>query len=298
MAFLVLASLAACAPQLRTVKFDGSGNQVIVPVKIDRRKLNFMIDTAVTPSVIDLAAAASLGLPVQLAEGQEAAGTGTQSAKYFPVQMPTVSIGGTGVRNVEAVAFDMSALAKRHGRPVHGILGDSFLTGRIVLVDYAESTVRILTAEKEVEGAIRGCAQVHDQILTFVPGDGAPLLKIRVGEMEIPVSLDTGSALSLELYEGALSSPAISSRIGSQRDRSVLGARGEASVKEAVFDGTVRLGPLEWKQPTVILSGPKGSPGTRLGNLGNGFLKGHRLILDYKNRRLVILGQCRPKSGS
>jgi len=275
-----------------TIPFDASAKQVAVEATVRGKPLTFIIDTAVTPSVIDHSVAKALGLSASDAPSGEASGTGGGSAAVFPAELRDVQLGALKVHQVDAVAFDMTPLSRKFGRPLHGILGESFLRSRILVIDYGRQRLTFFASASEAHRSVARCAVRHIQRLIFVPGDVAPRLSISIATSGVPVSLDTGSALGLELYDGALPASQEARLLADREETTVTGARGAAAVEEAVLRGTVRLGPFRWAHPKIVLSGKKGSAATRLGNLGNGFLQGKTLLLDYRGKTLGLYERC------
>ena len=286
-----ITSLEGTSAASVVIPFDHKANQVAVQIEIRGEPLTFIIDTAVTPSVIDRSTARVLGLSASDAPSGEASGTGSGSAAVFPAVLRDVRLGGTTIKHIEAVAFDMKPLSGKFGRPLHGILGESFLRGRTLVIDYAGHKVSMYDSSGQARRALARCSVRYSRPLTFVPEDVAPKLWLRIGRSRVPVSLDTGSSLGLELYDGALT-PHQRELLRSRKPRTVTGARGDAIVADAELEAAVRLGPFQWSHPTVVLSGPKGSPDTRLGNLGNAFLRDKKLLLDYRGMMLGIYDRC------
>lgn len=289
-------ALAGCAAT-RIASFTPSQNQVAVQARVGATSLTFLLDTAVTPSIIDLKAAHSVRARVDRTQASDASGTGSGKASVFPVEMPKLRLGTVRVANLEAFAADLSGLSAKFGQRLDGILGDSFLRGRMIGIDYVAGTVHAFHSRRGARMWTAQCSTRHMQAMELVPGDIAPLLRVDIGGVQIPVSLDTGSALQLELYGGALAHPQIASAIGVRSPRTVTGARGESLVSEAPLTTPVMLGQLRWDQVTVTLSGPKGSAETRLGNLGNQLLRGTRLLLNYKDMELGLFQNCARLSG-
>lgn len=284
--------VAGCAPATITIPFDSKANQIAVDASVRGERVTMILDTAVTPSVLDLGVARSLGLLADETASGEASGTGTDTAAVYPTELRDLRLGRLKVDRLEAVAFDMQPLSRKFGRPLHGILGDSFLKGRTVLIDYSKHRVTLFRTSADAERAVANCLVRYRQPLDFVPGDIAPKLVISIGRFRVPVSLDTGSALGLELYDGALPSSEAARLLSDRTSRTVTGARGEAAVSESTLGEAVELGPFRWDRPTIVLSGPKGSAETRLGNMGNRFLDQKTLLLDYQGMMLGLYEGC------
>jgi predicted aspartyl protease len=261
------------------VPFDFVENQVVAELKIGSRgPFACLLDTAVAPSVVDLALAREPGLPIRDDGHGEAAGHGSEAASFYPSELPAVRLGEFRIGDVEAVAADLSRLGSKLDRPLHAILGQSFFDGRVVQFDYANRRVRL--DPHGFEGGFR--ADLEDA------ADLTPVVTVQVNAVSAPVVLDTGSSLTLGVYLESVEGLGLGEALADATPRASLGARGHIDAREGVVDslvlGDVRLGPAS----AVFLPRPHGDPTRALGNLGNGFLQHTVLTLDYPRRELYI----------
>ena len=261
------------------VPFELVENQVVVGITIGGRgPFASLLDTAVAPSVIDLALARDLGLHVRDDVPGEAAGQGSERASFYPSELPDVRLGGLEVGDVEAVAADLSRLGSKLNRPLHAILGQSFFERRVVQLDYLNRRVRLDPQgfERGVRAGIEGAA------------DLTPVVTVQVNGASVPVVLDTGSSLTLGIYLESVESLGLAEVLAAAIPRAVMGARVHVDAFEGVVDslvlGGVRLSPAA----AVFLPRPHSDPTRALGNLGNGFLQHTVLTLDYPRRELYI----------
>ena len=152
--FTTLACVAADSGETDeglVVPFDLVRNQIVMKVMIgDQGPFNMLLDTAVVPSVVDLATAEAAGLPVDRDRSGEASGTGSGRVTIFAAEITGLEIEGRAFDPIQAVASDMSALGDRLGRPLHGVLGYSFLADRSVRIDYPARRVHIFDGEAPV----------------------------------------------------------------------------------------------------------------------------------------------------
>jgi len=261
------------------IRFRLIAGQVVVPIHVGGSgPFTSLLDVAVEPSVVDLALARELGLPIDETAPGEAAGQGAGSTTFYPSELADLRIGGHPVGSIEAVAVDLAFLGAKLGRPLHAILGQSFFDGRVVQFDYAQQLLN-LDPPNMAEGV-------------SVPIEGAadltPVISVNVNDREAPVVLDTGSSLTLGIYLDAVDGLGLASARDAATPRTVTGARGDVEAYEGVVDslalGDVRLELV----PTVFLPRAAGDPAHALGNLGNGFLRHTVLTLDYRRRWLNI----------
>ena len=261
------------------VRFSLIENQVVVSIRLGGRgPFTSLLDVAVAPSVVDLALARELGLPVDEAAAGEAAGHGAERSTFYPSELRDLQIGEQLVGSIEAVAADLASLGEKLGRPLHAILGQSFFEGRIVQFDYGQQLLKL--DPTFVEGGLS------------VPIEGAsdltPVVAVAVNGREVSVVLDTGSSLTLGIYLDAVDELGLAATRDAASPRTVTGARGKVEALEGVVD-SLALGDVRLERvPIVFLPRPASDPTRALGNLGNGFLRHTILTLDYPRRRLNI----------
>jgi predicted aspartyl protease len=271
--------------------FDLVENQVVARITIGGRgPFACLLDTAVAPSVVDLALARELGLSVRDDVRGEVAGQGSEGATFFPSELPEVRLGELEVGDVETVAVDLSRLGSKLHQPLHAILGQSFFEGRVVQLDYRNRRVRFNPHgfDHGVRADIEGAA------------DLTPVVTVQVNGASVPVVLDTGSSLTLGIYLESVEKLGLVEALAGATPRSSMGARGHIDAREGVVDslvlGDVQLSPAS----AVFLPRPHEDPTRALGNLGNGFLQHTVLTLDYPRRELYIAAAtggsrvCRP----
>ena len=262
---VAITGLSACsrAPQAPVeIAFDFARNQIVVPVQIQGREQACLLDTGTNPSGIDAKLAEELKLTITGPAGK-ADGVGTEDVTIEPTSFD-VSLGGAAASRVEAVAIDLSGLSKRMGRPIGCILGQSWLTTRVVQIDYPKKVVRVGGSTPS-----EGCESFPMKY--WVADDAMPLVEVRVLDGVYPVTLDTGSSETVKLF--LKDAPPAGFDL-SAVPKAVAGFRGEASVIPARVSLVV-FGPISLQDLKVSLGDRNQGepPGARMGNLGNGVLQ-------------------------
>lgn len=279
---LILSLLLAPAARGEVVvPFELVKNQILVEVRLgESGPYNMILDTGVVPSGISLTVARELGLLTSEEPAGYASGVGGDKVPIYAARIEGLAIGALEPEPVDAAALDNSGLAEKLGRPFHGILGDAFLSRHAVRIDYPARTLTFDPAPREPAPGSYAVA------LERVENDIIPLLReLRVDGVVVPVSLDTGSSLVLELYPEGAERAGIEAIEG--EGGTVTGARGDEQVK-AGRARTLELGPLVIEDQEVTLSTGRRSGAGRQGNLGNGFLKHFVLTVDYPAGMLLI----------
>ena len=261
------------------IDFSLIENQVVAEIRFGGKgPFTSLLDVAVAPSVVDLALARELGLPLDESAPGEAAGQGAGRATFYPSQLPDLQLGEHLLGSIEAVAADLAPLGAKLGRPLHAILGQSFFEGRVVQFDYQHQRLKLepTTVEEGFSVPIEGAS------------DRTPVVPVTVNGREVPVVLDTGSSLTLGIYLDAVDELGLAAARDAATPRTLTGARGRAEAYEGMV-ASLELGNIRLERvPTVFLPRPASDPTCALGNLGNGFLQHTILTLDYRRGRLNI----------
>jgi predicted aspartyl protease len=227
-------------------------------------------------------------LPVDSTNSGEATGVGRDRIRVYASEIRNLALAGVRFGNIEAVVVDLAKIGGRLGVPLHGILGYSFLKGRIVRIDYPVNTVHVLETRNSTTSTRDNSASTIRLPLEFVPNDIIPLIpKFNINDQTIPVSLDTGSSLTVELFPAAVERLALQKVRNRAKSGSVMGARGRAEIRTAKVASIGIPGLILYDQE-VAFSDRKETNSGRLGNLGNGYLKHFILTLDYRNKIILI----------
>jgi len=131
---VVLACACSKAPSGPVeVAFEFPRSQILLPVKIEGRETVCLLDTGTNPSGIDSKLAEELKLEIK-GPGEKAEGVGNENVLIRATSF-TVAVGGAAPAKIDAVTSDFSRLSARLGRPLGCILGQSWLTSRVVQID-------------------------------------------------------------------------------------------------------------------------------------------------------------------
>ncbi len=296
---LGLACLSACQaaplPEAEpavatTVPFEFVRNEIILDTAIgDSSPNRFMFDCGVDPSVIDLALAHRLGIPVDESQAEQAAGAGDgQGLIVMPSSIPDLVIGETGFEPVEALAADLSPFSEVLGFPLAGILGYSFLDGRVVRIDYPARQVTIATDAEALGPSATPVTQRHVVPLEFSSEEELiPVFDLVIDGQAVSVTLDSGSSGGLELF------PAAIERLGLEDEKAAgeavesLGARGRRTLTEGVLEN-VGLGPFTIAELPTRFGDRNITDHARDGNAGNSLFQNFVLTLDYVNGEVIF----------
>lgn len=293
--FVLACSTASAAPL--TVPFDFSRHAIGLDVTVHGTPLHMILDTGVDPSVIDAATATALGLKVDRGAGGEASGEGdAKSSQAYPATLDGLAIGGHEFAPIDALAFDMGTISASYGRKLDGVLGFSFLDGRIVLIDYARATLGILDRPADASSAVRACRKRWTIPLHGFPDDAIPAIPdFRFGKATGTISLDTGSNGGITLYQAALDLSGLRAALKETGQQTTTGARGGTTVKTYTLNEETGFGPFTLPAGQAVALSKTPGAAIRVANIGNRYFAamGLKMLLDYKNRMMTFYGECR-----
>jgi len=251
--WLLLVPHASGQQQVVEIPFDFVRNEIIVQVKVDGKgPFNMMLDTGTDPSVVDLATAKELGLKLSSAGGPVSGG-GTDKNLAYETKLPLVEAGGLTVKNLSAVAIDLSKVGERLGKPLHGVLGHSLLNGRVVQIDYLNHVVRFYSqspftkADRQVNAAKR-------TVLRFRYDDNVLIDDVFVNGKKMVGNLDTGSSGNFHLTPAAVSYLGLEEEVKQARVSTSVGYNNVSENREGKVSN-VTIGGISLDGPSVIFFG-------------------------------------------
>jgi predicted aspartyl protease len=286
--WLLLVPQASGQQQVVEVPFDFVRNEIIVQVKVDGKgPFNMMLDTGTDPSAIDLATAKELGLKLSPAGGPVSGG-GTDKNLAYETKLPLVEAAGLTVKNLSAVAINLSKVGERLGKPLHGVLGHSLLNGRVVQIDYANHVVRFYSqspftkSDKNVNTAKR-------TVLRFRYNDNVLIDDVFVNGKKMVGNLDTGSSGRFDLTPAAVTFLGLEEEVNRARVTTSVGYNNVSENREGKVSN-VTIGGISVDEPSVTFFG-KGTGRDKKPwgvNIGNVFLKDFVVTIDYRSKLVTL----------
>ena len=274
--------------QVVEMPFDFYRNEIILQVKVNGKgPFNMMLDTGTDPSGVDLTTARELGLKLH-ALGKPATGGGTDTNLTYQTEFPLVEIGDLAVKNVEALAIDLSKLSARLGRPLHGVLGHSLLNGRIVQIDYPKRLLRFYTHSPFAKTA-KHPNTANRTVLSFRYDDNVLVDEVLVNGKKVVANLDTGSDGNFKLTPAAVSDLGLQGEYDRGRSTTTVGFNGVSQNREGQISN-VTIGGITVDSPAVVFFG-KGTGRDKKPwsiNIGNLFLKDFVVTIDYRSKQITL----------
>jgi predicted aspartyl protease len=284
--------LFAAGAQLE-VPFVLLHNQILLEARIDGRgPYNFVLDSGTFRSTVDVRLARALRLPLGAA-GTKVAGAGNGRVSALQTTLGRVSVGDLSLTDLPASAIDLSAVSGQLGRPLHGVLGYSFLGSRIVQIDYFRRRIRFY-AESPFAPEVQpsDTARRVSFPMQFRQDSILPVLEdCYVNGRKISITIDTGSSLGLILFPQAIRYLDLEQLARTGIPMAASGYGGTARLTKgwakSLVLKTIDLGAVE---VAYVKSGYAEDEKLerRGGNLGNAVLQDFVLTLDYRNSVVVM----------
>ena len=192
LSFILALALLLCANGLfaaTPIPFQFRDGMIWLKVAVAGKSepLNFLLDSGAGASVLDLAAAKRLGL--KLGASQNVQGVHSRSVAFRVESFDARAAGGAIPSTLLAV--DLSGPSRACHQRIDGLLGADFFRNRIVQIDFAAQTIRLLQRD-EVNAA--GC-----EILPLATRNDALCARVSVdGNAPEWLRLDTGCNTALE----------------------------------------------------------------------------------------------------
>ena len=270
-------------PDGASVAFRPDFGLIFVPVTIQGRPSEMLLDTGANVTILDTQVAEELGLEVRdRKEARQPGGT----VEFGRVRDVAFDLGsGVTVTAERLVTAPMSDFAPILGRRVAGLLGHDLIEQCVLEIDYGAA--RLVFHDRSHEHAGGG------DVLPLVIEDGEPGVRIEVEladgrRVEALPALDTGCTDFLSFVASfGESHPALT------RDRTMLQFRGFGFAGETDNQGVavpaLRIGPHEYRHlPVGYMQEPLFRDWSYDGLLGAAFLRRFTVILDYGRSRLIL----------
>ena len=290
------ASLLAFAPspleaQTTSVPFEFEDSRIFVPVSVNSTTPRwFILDSGAYPTILDANVAAALRLTV--ADAGTTTGAGRNSLRQGRARGVSLRVGSVALGPMDVVIGEMdSLLGPSQGRGAPGIIGSRFFIEHVVELDFGAGVMHVHDPKRwQYNGT--------GVVLPIKVGSGVPMLDGQLTAADgtvVPIRLlvDLGAKSTLLLAEPFIDANnlgphfprAVVSPLGAgvggptryafvRAPRLALGAGGAGLTVDSLLvglsvGGTIRQSAFD-------------------GLLGAEFLRGYRVIFDYRHERLIL----------
>ena len=191
-------------------------------------------------------------------------------------------------KDMVAGAIDLKQLTAKLGRPVHGVLGYSFLRDRIIQIDYPASKIRFY-AEFPYPGIQLEPNTVNKIAMAFRYDDGVLIDSVFINGQKLKATLDTGSSGTFGLTPEAVATLGLEEAAQNAEVEKAVGYNGEYESKSGVLK-SVRIGRLSVDfAPAAFWAAGTGHDKKKFQvNIGNGFFKDYLLTFDFRGKMVVF----------
>jgi predicted aspartyl protease len=270
------------------VPFEFVHNQIVVTVKIaGKGPYSMLVDTDTDPSAIDLATAKELGLGLD-SRSYAATGGGSGAQTVQLTRLPSVELGTIVAKEIVAGAIDLKKLSAKLERPIHGVLGYTFLKDRIIQIDYAASKLRFFT-ESPYAGIQNQPNTVNKIAMPFRYDNGVLIDSVFINGQKLKATLDTGSSGTFALTPEAVAILDLEDQAQDGATEKSVGYNGEYESKSGVLK-SVRIGRLSLESaPASFWPTGAGHDKAKFQvNIGNGFFKDYLMTFDFRGKIVVF----------
>lgn len=262
------------------VPFRLERGTIVLPVMIrGRGPFNLLLSTGSKTSMLSFDILRDIGLQAYFS--YENNDPRTQRTVSF-VRASDIQVGDLRVSSLTMNLGGFSDASQNLGVTIHGVLGYTFLRGRIVQIDYANRMVRFLQTSPTARQSTGVASTVTSVTVPFEILDDHPipiLEEVSVGGREMKALLDTGQGITLALTPAAIRQLELPATERNQPPRI----------------GTVnmlRVGALQVESPQTAFyaQGAGFDHGLRRYGaiIGAGFLANYIVTLDYRRREVIF----------
>jgi predicted aspartyl protease len=270
---LLFAPRVICAESvLFEANLEETMDAVLLPVTIEGKSYSFLFDTGSTFTVFDKSLEHLLGKPLQIRLKTETPANGMSLSFFKSID---VMLGKLNLKTRSPfMTADLKFMSKVLGRGFQGIIGMSFIHKYIWELDFDQKIIRVLSSDSKITSS-----DYDTSINIHATSRGAPVIMIELIENSIPFLIDTGGTGSGQLTKdviGLLIEQRLVSDVASDAMVSISGVHFTRRVRINHF----KVGSLEYRN---LLMGE-----SQQNAIGLRFLKRHRSVLDFPNKRLYL----------
>jgi predicted aspartyl protease len=270
---LLFAPRVICAESvLFEANLEETMDAVLLPVTIEGKSYSFLFDTGSTFTVFDKSLEHLLGKPLQIRLKTETPANGMSLSFFKSID---VMLGTLNLKTRSPfMTADLKFMSKVLGRGFQGIIGMSFIHKYIWELDFDQKIIRVLSSDSKITSS-----DYDTSINIHATSRGAPVIMIELIENSIPFLIDTGGTGSGQLTKdviGLLIEQRLVSDVASDAMVSISGVHFTRRVRINHF----KVGSLEYRN---LLMGE-----SQQNAIGLRFLKRHRSVLDFPNKRLYL----------
>jgi hypothetical protein len=266
------------SPIRASFKFDPDDRVLLVPVRVGGKEYPFVLDSGCSVSSFDTSLKQHLGKPTRTIDALSSSGSATTRMEVYSPSH--VTVGNVPLRCTSAACFDLARLREVSGYDFSGILGLDFLNEWVVVIDFDQGQIDILSANTMPERDWGECIQVayKSYEVRYIPA------AIGRSRQTAFFALDTGDTGSGNL------SGSLFSQLAKSGELRVTGRANAVTFNGAVRDDMGRLSQLRvgtLENSSLRFMNGHGND-VVANHLGLDYLRRFRVVLDFPRERIFL----------
>ena len=286
----------------QSVKFKLVNNLIVLPLEINGKKLNFILDTGVNKTILfNLSQNDSIGLKNVKTISLQGLGGGE------PVDALLSTKNNFRIKNLLSNSEDLYVILKdkfdlsgKMGITIHGIIGHKLLKNLIVRVNYSSKRIDFYNPKYYKYKKCKKCETFPLEFFRNKPyiNVNAQLDTIGTKKTKVKLLIDSGGSDAMWLFEGSKEEIITPNKhfndvLGEGLSGTIFGDRSKIP--------QLNIGSFIVENPTVSFLDSSSTYNARKfkernGSIGGNILKRFRVIIDYPNKK-VTLKKCASLKG-
>ncbi len=280
------------APAAHDYTFAGNKDSVVVPLSYrhnhvyiqatinDKTKVHLLLDTGAGTNILDHITTDSAGA---VPEGEIAALGVAGMGKASFVKINKIDIGGLSLDSQTVGSMDLRSMFAAQEISIDGILGYDFFSRFVIAFNFAESTMTVYRPGSE--------PRFTETPLPITYTSKIPVVTAQVGDTTGSFVLDMGNNSDLIVHPAFATATGLDKlAIDSSQSAKMGGVGGSITMNRIAIPtfvvGTVTVTnqPAHTTSQSIAITARE----EIAGNIGMGFLRNYRLVLDYPHDRISL----------
>ncbi|MGJ8760985.1 MAG: retropepsin-like aspartic protease [Polaribacter sp.] len=260
---------------LKEIPFTYENGFIFIPVTIQEKEYNFLLDTGAELNLIAPAISSELNVK-QLKKGTVSNGSDSVK-KVERVQINSIKIAGIEFRETVSLIWDVSKFGKYiRCKKIDGIIGNNLMRKANWQIDYQKQTIRITDNSErfEISSNSKKVKMNSEEV-------GNIHFNLKIGQKSNYFTFDTGFNGFIQTGDTTLlkNNPSIT-KVGIKGFNFTGAKQGETHFKKL---DSFQINEQLFKRPSYLLIKPGNSS-----LLGNDFYENYIITIDWKNDYLIL----------
>ncbi|QXP64900.1 retropepsin-like aspartic protease [Polaribacter sp. HaHaR_3_91] len=260
---------------LKEIPFTYENGFIFIPVTIQEKEYNFLLDTGAELNLIAPTISSELNVK-QLKKGTVSNGSDSVK-KVERVQINSIKIAGIEFRETVSLIWDVSKFGKYiRCKKIDGIIGNNLMRKANWQIDYQKQTIRITDNSErfEISSNSKKVKMNSEEV-------GNIHFNLKIGQKSNYFTFDTGFNGFIQTGDTTLlkNNPSIT-KVGIKGFNFTGAKQGETHFKKL---DSFQINEQLFKQPSYLLIKPGNSS-----LLGNDFYENYTITIDWKNDYLIL----------